>query len=608
MPLLKNLSGREFYWSILSGSKKLIEHQEEINSINVFPVPDGDTGSNLAATATSIIYNSKETDDLDIVASSIGDAALDGARGNSGVIFAQFLYGIGSEIKGSAHLTSQKFGEIVKKASDYVYQAIPSPKEGTIITVIREWAEYIHKNQHLHADIETLLVKAEQAAREALARTTEQLEALKIAKVVDAGAKGFVLFLEGMRETIKNRAFSREDHDMEHLLMNDYELPMAEAETLTEESLHNRYCTETCIIGDGISRDEVLQLLEEDSDSIVIAGSDKKLRLHFHTNNPADMFYKLQKYGSFSFQKVEDMRLQYNVTHHRKSNIAFVVDSGVSLSKEFMDENQIHFVSLFINVNGVNYQDNRSMTSDVFLNLYKEKNNKFSTAQASPKNYADMFGYLSNYYDSIIVLSIGRGVSGTYNSALQGIQLAQSKKDIKIDIIDSDNLSAGAGVQAHYIAQYINEGMSHDDIVSKVSKFAENTSAYINFSNIEHIIRSGRMGVVKGGIIKALNLAPVLQMKNGKPEITGKAFGFKKALDKTVQAVGQKFQEASEAGKAVKGYVVSHTFVDEDIRNSFIQKLESVLGMPPLDVCTASPTIINNVGRGSVNVGVLYED
>ena len=209
MSILSKLTGKELYWSIISGGKKIIEHQEEINKINVFPVPDGDTGSNLAATATSIIYNSKESDSINIVASSIGDAALDGARGNSGVIFAQFLYGIGVETKGSKNLSPQEFAEIIKKASDYVYKAIPSPQEGTIITVIREWAEYIHANKDTFTDFDTLFIKAELVALEALAHTTEQLEALRIAKVVDAGGKGFVFFIEGIKETILTRSFSR---------------------------------------------------------------------------------------------------------------------------------------------------------------------------------------------------------------------------------------------------------------------------------------------------------------------------------------------------------------------------------------------------------------
>ena len=603
MSILSKLTGKELYWSIISGGKKIIEHQEEINKINVFPVPDGDTGSNLAATATSIIYNSKENDSINIVASSVGDAALDGARGNSGVILAQFLYGIGIEVKDSENLSPQKFAEIIKKASDYVYKAIPSPQEGTIITVIRKWAEYIHANKNNFTDFDTLFTKAEVIAKEALAHTTEQLEVLRIAKVVDAGAKGFVFFIEGMKETLLTRSFSREYHDIEHLLMYDYDFPMAEAEALTEDSLHNRYCTETCLIGKNMSREAVLEVLEEDSDSIIIAGSDKKIRLHFHTNNPAKMFDKLRKFGNFTFQKVEDMRLQYNVTHHRKNSIAFVVDSGITLSPEFMDKNQVHLIPVSIEIDKVSYQDGRTMNIELFKQYFTDKNTVIKTSQPSPKSYADLFGYLSHYYESIIVLTMDSGVSGTYRSALQGKELILSKKDIKIDIIDSKELAAGASTTSHFIVKDIEDGLSHDDIVKNAQKNIAHTTSYLNFLSIDHLVKNGRLGVLTGGVIKALNLCPVLEMENGKLTITGKAFGFKKAITKNIEAIIKK-----SANRSVKGYVFSHAEISDDMKEYYLKSLEEIFGYPPLEVNVVSPCIVNHVGYGAVDIGITYND
>ncbi len=603
MSILLKLTGKELYWSIISGGKKIIEHQEEINKINVFPVPDGDTGSNLAATATSIIYNSKENDSIDIVATSVGDAALDGARGNSGVILAQFLYGMGAEIKDTAHISTQKFAEIVKKASDYVYKAIPSPQEGTIITVIREWAEYIHTNKNTFTDFDTLFTKAEVIAQEALARTTEQLEALRVAKVVDAGGKGFVLFIEGMKETLLSRSFSREDHDVEHLLMYDYDFPMAEAETLTEESLHNRYCTETCLVGENMSRDAVLEVLEEDSDSIVIAGSDKKIRLHFHTNNPANMFDKLRKFGNFTFQKVEDMRLQYNVTHHRKHSIAFVVDSGITLSPEFMDEHQIHLVPISVEIDKVNYQDIRTMTLELFKKYFTQKNVSIKTSQPSPKSYADLFGYLSHYYKSVIVLTMDSGVSGTHQSALQGKELILSKKDMKIDIIDSKELAAGASITAHFIAKDIQDGLSQEDIVKNAENNITNTTSHLNFLSIDHLVKNGRLGMWTGGIIKALNLFPILEVNKGKLAVTGKALGFKKAITKNIEAIIKKSENRS-----IKGYIFSHSDLNENMKEYYLKRLELIFGRPPLEINKVSPCVVNHIGYGAVDIGITYED
>ncbi|MGL4562267.1 MAG: DegV family protein [Brevinema sp.] len=604
MSILSNLTGKEFYWSILSGGKRLIEHQEEINKINVFPVPDGDTGSNLAATATSIIYHSKEDTSISVVASSIGDAALDGARGNSGVIFAQFLYSIGQEMADVATLSTQKFAEIVKKASEYVYEAIPTPQEGTIISVIREWAEFIHEKQDELPHFEILLERAEEVAKKALAKTAEQLEAMRLAKVVDAGAKGFVLFIEGMKETIINKAFSRDDHDMEHLLMLDTDAPFAEAEILTEESLHNRYCTETCLIGTNMSKKTIKEILEEDSDSIVIAGAENKLRLHFHTNHPAEMFDKLRKFGTFTFQKVEDMRRQYTDLHQRKHPIAIVVDSGISLSPEFIDEHQIHQVSFVLDINGSTYYDLKTFDINLFIKRQREESDfKLKTSQPSPKTFADTFLSLSKHYESIIVLTVGKEVSGTYNSALQAINWVKKSISTKIDVINTNHMAAGGGAVAKGVIEDLENGLSHDEIISNAQKSIKRSNNFINFRTIDHLIAGGRLGAFKGTIIKALRLCPVLEMPNGKPVVTNKAFGFEKAFTKTLDAI-----RTSMAKTPIKHYVITHTMTNHTELDKLLSQLIEIIGFAPCDINMAPPSITTHVGLDAFCVGVLYQD
>ncbi|MGL4367618.1 MAG: DegV family protein [Brevinemataceae bacterium] len=604
MTSLSILTGKEFYWSIIAGGKKVIEHQEEINKINVFPVPDGDTGANLAATFTSVIYNAKEKGSLQDIAMSIGDAALDGARGNSGVIFAQFLYGIGQEVKDITSLTTERFAEIIQKASNYVYQAIPNPQEGTIVTVIRKWAEFINDKKTEFLDFDLLLEKAEEVAKHALHQTTEQLESLKLAKVVDAGAKGFVLFLQGMKETILTRSFSRDEHNMDHLLMWDADTALSAdtTEELSEDALHNRYCTETCLLGENIDRHTVQNILEKHSDSIVMAGSDKKLRLHFHTNYPAEVFGELKKLASFGFQKIEDMHRQYDAVHKRKHPIAFVVDSGISLSQEFMDEHQIHIVPISLILDGTSYYDLRSMNLNMMTHyLTQNKNISSSTSQPSPKAFADMFNYLSKYYESVVVLTLSSRLSGTYNSALQAVTMV--RKDIKISVVDALNLSAGGSVIACSISEDIASGLSHDQIVERACKAVKRTDSFVNFKTIDHLVRSGRMSFMKAWLIKLLKLCPILQVKEGVPVITGKAIGFQKAFNKTLNSI-----KVAVQSKKTKYYTISHTITNPAKAQKYIAQIQNIFGYPALDIAQASPSIANGVGLEAINVGILFED
>ena len=135
------LDGKRFYYSFIAGAQKIFEHYQGINKINVFPVADGDTGTNLASTMRSIIDTTIPTKNIKVTADALADAALVGARGNSGIIFAQFLYGFSNEITGEKNLTIEDFAEIIKKAVRYAYEAIANPVEGTMISVMREWAE-----------------------------------------------------------------------------------------------------------------------------------------------------------------------------------------------------------------------------------------------------------------------------------------------------------------------------------------------------------------------------------------------------------------------------------------------------------------------------------
>ena len=138
------LDGKRFYYSFLAGAQKIFDHYQGLNKINVFPVADGDTGTNLASTMRSIIDTSIPTQNIKVTADALADAALIGARGNSGIIFAQFLYGFSNEIEDEKNLTVESFAEIVKKAVVYAYEAIANPVEGTMISVMRDWADYIY--------------------------------------------------------------------------------------------------------------------------------------------------------------------------------------------------------------------------------------------------------------------------------------------------------------------------------------------------------------------------------------------------------------------------------------------------------------------------------
>ena len=306
------LDGKRFYYSFIAGAQKIFEHYQGINKINVFPVADGDTGTNLASTMRSIIDTAIPTKNIKVTAEALADAALVGARGNSGIIFAQFLYGFSNEIKDEKNLSISDFAEIIKKAVRYAYEAIANPVEGTMISVMREWAEYVYSIKDRFQDFNELIAESYNQAMESLKDTPKKLEVLARAHVVDAGAKGFVLFLEGMIEFFKHGELKQLARARNISKVKDFEEMVHDH----EEELTYRYCTEALITFDNESPNNksiLSKVIAPYGDSMVVAGSPKKLRLHIHTDEPARLFSEIKDLGNIIFKKVDDMVMQSDI-------------------------------------------------------------------------------------------------------------------------------------------------------------------------------------------------------------------------------------------------------------------------------------------------------
>ena len=417
---IKELDGKQLYYSILSGAQRIFENQKLLNKINVFPVQDADTGTNLASTMRSIMDAIIPTDNLKQTAVAIADAALIGARGNSGIIFAQFLYGFSNEIKPDQALDIRNFAESMKKAVAYAYEAIANPVEGTILTVIKDWAEYMYAFKDIIDDFIKLLIDAFEKAQQSLAETTVKMEVLARNHVVDAGAKGFVVFLEGILDFFtSDRSKAVDTHSK-----------VVQEEACDPEVSHEiikfRYCTEALISGENLEKAKIVSGIGHCGDSLVIAGSPRKMRIHMHTDFPAELFSILQRFGAISYQKVDDMIMQNEILHNRKSDIAILTDSSCDLPKEILDKYQIHVVPLSIHFGDSYYLDRLSIQPQQFYTLLEKSEQNPTTAQPAFKEFQNKYEYLCMQYDSVIGINLTSAMSGTFfNSEKAGKEVAE---------------------------------------------------------------------------------------------------------------------------------------------------------------------------------------
>ncbi len=291
-----------------SGAANLQKERDLIDKLNVFPVPDGDTGTNMSMTISSAVEELERTssDSLENIGKAVSRGALMGARGNSGVILSQILRGFAKALEGKTALSTADFAEALMSGSNVAYKAVIKPVEGTILTVCRETAEQAVKIAADEEDMGVFLKLVTEQAGKSLGRAPELLRALKEAGVVDSGGRGFLSFIDGMMKSyVGNPVQKGEQADNE----NFEELMKRDVHTYTGEITYG-YCTEFFLMTYDISAEDFRKEIEDMGDSMVVVGDEGIIKIHIHTEHPGEVFEKAMKHGMLDKMKVENMRLQ----------------------------------------------------------------------------------------------------------------------------------------------------------------------------------------------------------------------------------------------------------------------------------------------------------
>jgi len=590
---IKYLDGDRLYYAFLIGGNAVIKDKNYLNKINVFPVPDSDTGTNMASTMCSIAEGAVHSRSIAKTMESIVDAALSGARGNSGLIFAQFLYGIGERIKNVKRISPSLFGESVKEAVKYAYKAIVSPVEGTMLTVMKDWAEAVYQRRKEKKDFAELLSHSLQVAEKSLKETPKKLAVLARAGVVDAGAKGFVDFLEGITNFIKKgklRSISKPE-----TLPPDTQVHVHSKKDVIE----HRYCTEALITGKNMDLEKIREEVRPYGNSAIVAGSPEKMRIHIHTNNPADLFFWVKNYGSINQIKADDMLKQYEASHQRKTKIALVTDSSCDLPQQIIDDYQIHVVPFNLSFGDTLYLDKVTVTPEQFYTLLKTQKEHPQSAQPSFKTVQNLFSFLASHYESLIVVNISDGLSGAHK---QTIEAASVVKDKKISLINSKHLSGTLGLVVLRVAQAIREGKTHDAIVKLAEECVSKTRLFVDIKTLKYMVRGGRVSPLKGFLARVLNIRPLITLDSeGKAVALDKSFNRKGNVKKIIRMI---------KGMAAEGKIWNYAIVHAqslERAEMYAHRLEEILNKKPAFIMDLSPVIGVHNGIGVVGVGVMHE-
>ena len=306
----KTINGSDFSRLMISAAASIEINKQKLNELNVFPVPDGDTGTNMSMTINAAAADLRKADapNLEKASHIAASAMLRGARGNSGVILSLLVRGMSRKLKGNEECDGVLWAAALQEGVDAAYKAVMKPAEGTILTVARLAAAKATRAAKRDKSFEAVHAAAIEEAKVALANTVNQNPVLKKAGVVDAGGKGWLLVLEAMMSALQGEEIVAPEGAADNPV-ND----QADFSSFDTEDITFSYCTEFIISRENNKDPEALRaFLSELGDSLVLVDDDEIIKVHVHTNDPGTALHEAISYGSFVTVKIENMRLQHS--------------------------------------------------------------------------------------------------------------------------------------------------------------------------------------------------------------------------------------------------------------------------------------------------------
>ena len=487
--------------ALSAGIGHLFQRREYLNRINVFPVPDGDTGTNMAFTFKTILEATATSPDtrVDELMDHIAEAALDGARGNSGAIMAQYFHGFRNAVSGRRLLSARDFAAASMAGAKSAWTAMSKPVQGTLPTVLEDFSrELVSRVAEGVNDIHLLMRHGLKRAQASLDNTPNQLAVLKEAGVVDAGGQGFVDLLDGIWTYIEKGAAD----DTVQLPPDLRMAPRGEFDVG-----EHRFCTECVIEGEGVRREEVMERMEAlDASSLVVAGGKGRVRVHIHVNNPADVFLACGELGRITQQKADDMEKQHGLLNH-PGEVAIVVDSGGDVPQSEVERLSIHLVPVRVSFGDREFLDGVSLSSEQFYEMLEAADEAPLTSQPPAQDFSRVYALLTSHGYSVVSVGLSEKLSGTTGAA----RLAAGKPDAgDVTVFDSRSAAAGQGLLAIIAAEAAAMGMSANEILALLEEMRPRTRVIAVANDLSFGVKGGRVPAIVKRITDVLHINPVL--------------------------------------------------------------------------------------------------
>lgn len=581
------INGIYIYEMVLQGARALIKSEDYLNEINIYPVADKDTGTNLADTMRSVVSVSQPDESVAVTLGNIADAAMNGARGGSGNIIGHLLNGLYLNCENKNSVDEPFLIEMFVKAAKHVTLILSDSMKGTIGEVIEKWGEYLEKSDKLNYKevLMSSIAVAEKIADDS-AKCNDK-------NAIDAGAKGAAIFVKGLIDGIfSDKKCSIDDY---HIIKTD------DFDKINHFSVAKRYCIDTLIIGRNLTEKTLRDEVEMMGENLIIKGFPEKMRVHIDSDEPWNVMEALQKYGLAASQKIHDLQREREVAS-KHLRIGILTDSSNDLPQELLDKYLIEVVPLTINIGEECYVDHIGITSKRFTERLLENKCVPTTAQPCFKAFYDRYMSMTKYCDAIIAVHLSDSLSGTQKNSRRAAQTVSRETGKRIVVVDGNSATCGLGLLLVRVAEEVEKGTDFDDVIAKTKAWSGENRIFISCLTTKYLLNSGRFGSVKGSLTSLIGLKPIIYFSPER-KLTKLRIDF---LKKTNRRHMLEYIRSFVEGKKIWNYSLAH--VDNmEAMEAYTSFMRELTGREPLFISDPSPMLVGKVGPQASAIAIALE-
>jgi uncharacterized protein len=592
------LDGPRLARAVYAAADWVAAGRDEINRINVFPVPDGDTGTNFSLTLRSVADALRALGDapLPATARTMARAAVLGARGNSGMMLAHFLLGFADALGDGPTADPGVVARALRQGSDRLDASLDDPREGTILTVAREVADAAERAAAESPDLGEFMRRALAQGEAALARTPELMAALREAGVVDAGGKGFVRMLEGVVRSIEGDPI---------VAAPDATDPGAVPAGLVEVAAERdfQYCTELVVRGEHLpTANETRAAMHGFGGSVQVAVAGDVLKIHVHTDAPEAVFTYAARWGRVEGTKADDMRAQHRrLAHPGRRPVAVVSDTAADLADPVLDRHHIALVPLQVTFGSESFRDRVELRPEEFYRRLRVARDLPTTSQPTPADFVRILRDARAEADEVVAVLLGANLSGTFASAQGAVRAAGISG---VHLVDSRSASLGQGMLALRGAELAESGWSGAAVVQELERVRGQSGMLLTVDRYDNLLRSGRVSRSKAWIGGMLDVKPILTLDdNGRVIPLDRVRGREQTVPRVLSWLERRLTPKPE----IVRFGVAHTEAPE-VAERIRSALMSAYRPRDCFVSLATGVLATHVGPGAWAIFYQVED